>query len=56
MDADGATTKPTTRSNKSLKRTKTANKAKIEKKRHRKVVNRIAFAKHPKKSKVGKKG
>jgi hypothetical protein len=57
MDADesDADAKPMSRSNKSLKREKIAKAARIEKKRYRKTTNRVAFAKHPKKGKMGKK-
>ena len=55
MEAESATTKPTIPSNKALKREKEEKLARVEKRRHRKTSNRIAFAKHPKKSKSGKK-
>lgn len=55
MDADAASSKPTTRSNNSLKRQKVAKSAKIEKKRQRKTRNQIVFPKHPGKTRSGSK-
>jgi hypothetical protein len=55
MDADESATKSTVRSNKALKREKANKAARVEKKRHRKVRNQIAFSKHPRKAKGLKK-
>ena len=56
MDADDdAVAKPTTRSNQSYKRQKAAKTARVEKKRHRKVKNRMVFPKHPKKKSASKR-
>ena len=50
MDADEST-QATARSRNALKKQKAAKTARIEKKRHRKPKNKIAFPAHPKKAK-----
>lgn len=54
-DADTVQAPRATRSNTEMKKQRVDKLAKVEKKKHRREKNSIAFAKHPKKGKRGGK-